>query len=414
MRRHHCFAVLAATAASASLLFALPAGALIALPKECASKLSTLPIKTGVDEASNTVLPQGAADQTWTVISDPDPGTTEPRPATVIPKYPAWSAPLPGTQWISSFATSANDLNGLYQLETCFCLGPGFHQTKLSMTLLADDWAEVFLNGSSIGATNNTLNFQTPTSLATSNQALFKAGRNCIRVDLKNTANVAMGLDLSATVQTAGVDIERPACCVPTASLSGRKWNDLNGDGQMQTNEPPLPGWVIKLSNGQVAVTDSLGYYYFLNLPPGSYVVAEQLQPGWQQTAPLSGTLTANLHAGQAVNNLDFGNRHCPQCTEGQIVFVPAGGTASADLCARLCCKKGEYPFQNSCGCGCSTKPPCPEIGTPGIRYVSRDPKVCATVKFFCKDGEMPFSNECGCGCEPAVSPVDKPTASDQ
>jgi len=36
-------------------------------------------------------------------------------------------------------------------------------------------------------------------------------------------------------------------------SISGLKWNDLNGDGIRQTNEPGLQGWTINLytdSNG--------------------------------------------------------------------------------------------------------------------------------------------------------------------
>lgn len=417
MNRSSALPLLAALAVGAALSISIPLLAqepalpqpLPPGPKACAIKLKTLDLKTGVDEASNTVLPLGAADLTWTVISDPDPGTSEPRPATVIPKYSAWSAPFPGTQWISSYGNSTNDLNGLYQFETCFCLGPEIQGAKLAVTVLVDDWAEIFLNGSSLGSTPHPFNFQTPTTLPGTKPALFKAGRNCLRVDLKNTGSVAMGLDIAATLQTAGAVIERPACCNPTGALSGRKWNDLNGDGQMQAGEPPLAGWVIKLSSSQVAVTDSLGYYHFLNLAPGSYTVSEQQQPGWKQTAPLTGSHTVGLAAGQAVNGLDFGNRRCPQCQEGQIVSVPAGSPGAAELCARLCCKPGEFRFDDSCGCGCGAKPPCPPLGALGVRYVSTDPKVCATVRFVCREGEEPFSDECGCGCKPRPRPTGEP-----
>jgi hypothetical protein len=392
-------------------LAALPVQAqTVSLEKGCLVGVSSIDIKTGVDETTNGVLPIGVADQSWTVLSDPDSGTSEPRPATTIPPYlPYWAAPLPGTTYISSYATSTNDRNGLYQFETCFCLRPDFKSPKLTLSFLADDLGEAFLNGNSMGKTTGTpYNFSTPTTLTTANPAWFKPGRNCLRVDVTNTGSVAMGFDLSATVQTQGPGLDRPACCNRTGSLSGRKWNDLNGDGVMQSGEPVLPGWLIKLSNGTFAVTDVNGYYYFVNLPVGSYTISEQMQPGWQQTFPLTGTHTVTVTAGQAQSNLDFGNRPCPRCTEGQIVFVPAGSPDYANLCARLCCKKGEHFFQNSCGCGCSEKPACPDIGTPGITWVSRDPAFCARAKFFCKKNEQAFSNECGCGCRVlGVSPAD-------
>ena len=34
--------------------------------------------------------------------------------------------------------------------------------------------------------------------------------------------------------------------------------------------------------------------------------------------------------------------------------------------------------------------------------YVSRDPDVCATVRFVCEVGQQAFFDHCGCGCEPA------------
>jgi hypothetical protein len=392
----------AVSCASAGTCFALPARALIDQPTKCA--VGSIDLKTGVDETSNTFLSPGAVDQSWTVLSDPDPGTTEPRPATVIPPYPsAWSLPFPGTQYLSYYPTSTNDLNGIYKFETFFCLRPGFHFPKLKLDILADDVAEVFLNGHSLGQTTGLpYNFVTPTTLTATIPAWFHVGPNSLQVVVNNTGNVAMGFDMSATLKTKGLGVDRPACCNTTGSLSGRKWNDLNGDGVKQSHEPTLSGWLIKLSNGATTWTDSNGYYYFVNLPAGLYTVAEQAQAGWQQTS-LPATHTILLAPGQGVNNLDFGNRRCPQCMEGQVVFVPAGGPAAADLCARLCCKRGEFFFQNSCGCGCSTKPPCPDPGTPGIRYVSRDPAFCAAARFICKSGEEFFSNECGCGCRSTI-----------
>ena len=78
-------------------------------------------------------------------------------------------------------------------------------------------------------------------------------------------------------------------------SISGSKWNDLDGDGERDEGEPGLEGWTIYLDqnqNGELDdgelfdVTDENGAYSFLNLPVDTYTVAEVLQDGWQQTFP--------------------------------------------------------------------------------------------------------------------------------
>ncbi|MEQ9407607.1 MAG: Calx-beta domain-containing protein [Fuerstiella sp.] len=86
--------------------------------------------------------------------------------------------------------------------------------------------------------------------------------------------------------------------------IHGRKWNDLNGDGQRTSNEPWLNGWTIQLvdANGNVVDTQvtadndinndnqidpetESGWYWF-NALPGTYTLQEVVQAGWQQTAP--------------------------------------------------------------------------------------------------------------------------------
>ncbi|GMU88948.1 MAG: hypothetical protein AMXMBFR49_11560 [Chlorobiota bacterium] len=96
-----------------------------------------------------------------------------------------------------------------------------------------------------------------------------------------------------------------------TASICGTKFNDLNGNGIMDPNEPGLAGWQIGLGIATVpyAVTDANGDYCFTNLPAGNYTVSEVQQPGWVQTYPASpGTHSVTLTAGQQLENVNFGN----------------------------------------------------------------------------------------------------------
>lgn len=82
--------------------------------------------------------------------------------------------------------------------------------------------------------------------------------------------------------------------------------------------EPALSPWTIYLDQNQngkrdtgerYTVTDASGNFSFPNLPPGSYVVAEELRSGWMQTAPVSQTHLVTVAMGQVAACIDFGNR---------------------------------------------------------------------------------------------------------
>jgi len=98
---------------------------------------------------------------------------------------------------------------------------------------------------------------------------------------------------------------------IPTKA--GTKFNDLDGDGTWDASEPGLPGWEIRAytddGDGRLeqaeydagpagtTMTDCRGEWGLV-LAPGSYVVVEVLQPGWQQTYPDSPVLDAGLNTG--------------------------------------------------------------------------------------------------------------------
>ncbi len=311
-RRVPGFVVGAITLILLMLGLAIPSANLHAQNDPCLT--DTVKINTGFNYNTNTVFPIGGMTPWWRVISDPDPGTTEPRPAGVILKHPAWAFPFTNSQWISSYPSSTNILNGLYEFEYCFCLGPNAQKPSMAFDILADDSAAVFLNGNYIGSTTG--GFTVPTHLATNNPQFFKPGRNCIRVRLHNIGSVAMGLDIAGYVTAPGVGLVKPNCCDSTGVITGQKFRDLNCDGKKDANEPGLAGWTIQLSNGWTTVTDVLGNYYFFNVPVGSYIVNEVNQPGWTQTYPASLTYTVAMTAGQIVSGRDFGNCQKDTCID--------------------------------------------------------------------------------------------------
>jgi len=113
----------------------------------------------------------------------------------------------------------------------------------------------------------------------------------------------------NGTTSTATTQTVNPP---PPATLNGEVYNDLNGDGSLETGELGLSGWTIRLldtSNNIVAstTTDSSGNYSFPGVSPGSYTVASIAPSGYIPTAPDSGTLSVTAAAGQTINSLNFG-----------------------------------------------------------------------------------------------------------
>lgn len=96
------------------------------------------------------------------------------------------------------------------------------------------------------------------------------------------------------------------------------KWEDLDGEGDPDVAEPPLAGWTVFLdANGNGLLddgessrqTEADGECLFLNLVPGSYVVAEEIPLGWVQTSPGGPDSHLVIVNGGQVPEVIFGNR---------------------------------------------------------------------------------------------------------
>lgn len=134
-------------------------------------------------------------------------------------------------------------------------------------------------------------------------------------------------ITLTAGQDDTGNDFGNFQQQIPQNLKRGVKFNDLNGDGVKDVNEPGLQGWEIHMfdtaTGGQVfhehRFTDANGVYSFSGVPPNAYTVCETQQSGWVQTFPTSGA-DCSAHGGgfgysivlaentQDTDN-DFGNR---------------------------------------------------------------------------------------------------------
>jgi uncharacterized repeat protein (TIGR01451 family) len=97
-------------------------------------------------------------------------------------------------------------------------------------------------------------------------------------------------------------------------SITGRKFNDLDGDGTHDGDpDPGLPGWRMELLNesGQVvaiAFTNESGFYRIDKISAGNYTLREVSQAGWKQSAPAQGYYSLVMNNSD-VDEMDFGNQ---------------------------------------------------------------------------------------------------------
>ena len=170
----------------------------------------------------------------------------------------------------------------------------------------------------------------------------LRAGHYVLRPGTPLAGMVTTGAEFYAIDVTSGFfqeGLEFGEHFVP-ATISGYKWEDLDGDGTRDEGEPGLQGWVIYIdanANGVLDVgdtfreTDANGYYEFTQLFPGTYVIGEQQQAGWVQTYPhvVPGPLTTTgaeieLYAPGDVVELDSAAVATPSGSAGALTGLDA------------------------------------------------------------------------------------------
>ncbi|MEE8451772.1 MAG: Ig-like domain-containing protein [Thermoguttaceae bacterium] len=104
---------------------------------------------------------------------------------------------------------------------------------------------------------------------------------------------------------------------VLASGLSGTVFEDGNINGRLDPGEPGLQGWSVHLQeispgdSKSTTQTDADGYYSFVDLLWGTYLVSQTTQDGYTQIPRGSRySFVINVLAGQVVPAVDFGNVH--------------------------------------------------------------------------------------------------------
>lgn len=159
---------------------------------------------------------------------------------------------------------------------------------------------------------------------------------------VQTTANPGP-INISGGTNAAGVNFGNN---FPTGSISGFKFNDLNGDGVNEPPEPRVANWSIYLdlnnngsldSNEPSTLTNPQGNFSFINLPAGTYLVREVQQPGFRQTTPNPSPITVTN--GTNATNISFGN---------SLVLGNISGVKFNDINANGRLDTGEPPIANT------------------------------------------------------------------
>jgi hypothetical protein len=122
----------------------------------------------------------------------------------------------------------------------------------------------------------------------------------CVGGTQGDVDTITLGLGESATCTITNRDLP--------GTISGHKFEDVNGNGTWDNGEPALLGWTINLEGTEVGsdVTDANGYYEFTDLSKGTYTVTETQQTGWKQTTTDPSQI--DLDNDESVTDVDFGN----------------------------------------------------------------------------------------------------------
>jgi hypothetical protein len=123
-------------------------------------------------------------------------------------------------------------------------------------------------------------------------------------------------------------------------TISGVVFRDADSDGLRGAGEGGLSGWTVYLDTnfneapdaGEPSAISAADGSYRIAASPGFYLVREVVKPSYLLTSPATNAQFADLTAGRAVTNLNFGNYSpLPPAAISGVVYADADGDGVRD-----------------------------------------------------------------------------------
>ncbi len=171
----------------------------------------------------------------------------------------------------------------------------------------------------------------------------LSAGCYYLEIKLLNVGAYAMGFAVNAMLSSSNNILANPTnLCCGGSIVSGQKWIDKDCNQEINSTDIPGSGWTFNLLNGstiiQTTTTNSLGEFYFNNVPNGNYTVKEVNQTGYTASVPSTGSYAININNQDSVISL---------------IFLNCQDTIPNSSCAQIIdplitCKDGQYELSFS------------------------------------------------------------------
>ncbi|MDX2361351.1 MAG: T9SS type A sorting domain-containing protein [Crocinitomicaceae bacterium] len=279
--------------------------------QNCEGPASEIIVSTGYNPVSASILGSLDFDPMWRLIQAPaDPvGWTSNigGPAIVVPTSGSWNLAGTHSMYINAFPTTQalTDNWGvttpayIFQREFCICTTSptGMADVTFELALNADNWAELYLedefgNSSLLMAqpyVYSTNNFTgSPDLLDTTFQLL--EGTYKLKLHHRNKL-VVMGVNLDGKIYSNGLLSDNT--CTRRGAIAGFTKEDTNQNLLEDGGDQAVHGWNIDLFDDQqnllaTTTSDHSGYFFFMDLDEGDYVVKTQPQTGYYVILPNS------------------------------------------------------------------------------------------------------------------------------
>ena len=131
------------------------------------------------------------------------------RPAWSRGRTALWADALAGSAWISVDGSRGASVPGapVLSFQRCFCLADAPGTVRLTASLFADDLATALLNGTPVAGPGGVFRGPDPLALdltGTVGDGLFRAGENCLVIQVDDRGGIVTGLDLAGEVRADG------------------------------------------------------------------------------------------------------------------------------------------------------------------------------------------------------------------